>query len=416
MLRADIIGMGLITLASAIFSLVPVILSAMLLARLKLPDGVSGILLTVAMVASIGVPVYLGLSLVNKHRHGDVMEHYQIDGDVFVLYRRVIYYEDHPSDDQYRIARYKDNGDNVYSRDLIREEMSNNLEVWYHRAGSKLFFVVRGDLQVYDMSADKLIPSGAAIREQLPSFTGLRKLAAGGDDASLWVEDATGLRYRVDAETLKASRISPEDAKALPYQPPTLNISSPSKPRGCDDGATLDVEDIKDMPRRDTISIKGKVVPGDGWIMPGFVYDRARGCALQPSKDGGAVLLTDTTLDAPYHALVGVDARGETAWTLDLGWPQSERLVLFQPVGDQELLIANESGRLALLNYRDGKRVWEVERSQLARWWDDGVGLSVREARLDGDTIALWVSEQKVTLHQVRRRLKDGALVSSAGF
>jgi hypothetical protein len=418
MLRADDVGAGLIMLAGWALSLIPLSLGAKLLLRSRLSERIIALSLTSAVLAAIGGPVYIGITLVNEHRNGHIVQLYQVKDvdDVFVLYRKIISYDDAPSDELYRVIRYKNNGEKFYSNDVIREEMDGNLEVWHHRAGPKLFFVVRGDLQVYDMSADKLIPSGAAIRDQLPSFTGLRKLAAGGDDASLWVEDATGLRYRVDADTLQASRLTPEQAKALPQPQPRLDISSPSRPRGCDDGATLDIEGIKDMPRRDTISIKGQVVPGDGWIKPGFAYDHARGCALQPSKDGGAVLLTDTTLDAPDHALVGVDARGEAAWTLSLGWPQSERFVLFQPVGDQELLIANEAGRLALLNYRDGKIVWEIGRPQLARWWGDGVDLSVREARLDGDTIALWVSEQNVTLHRVRRRLKDGALVSSIGF
>jgi hypothetical protein len=363
------------------------------------------VVMVLSMASVIGV-VWGPMSKQNFYYQGKIAGMMQDDAGVDVLYRAILSDGEFDTSERYRLVRYDQRGVEQGRLVLARADEGSLGDVWYVRLGDRLLFSASGEAQIIDLRTSAVELSYAQLIIKQPAF--IKPIRRMAEDASgIWIEDHTGLRYKIDGATLEATRVSGPDA--LPRSPTTPL-------QGCLDHVALSFSMVKAAPQRQTITRAHTDQPGDGWIQPNFIQDHGQPCALQLVEGEQFMLVHDSLEGGGYRA---VRVGGATQWdnALTPYWSVQNDRILFTARHDQQhLILVGESGRIGALSLESGQLAWSVERSQLARWWGDGVGVQVREAKLDDDILDLWVSEEDTTLHHVRRVASTGALITSVGF
>lgn len=421
MLRTRAIDAGVLIFVSIALTMLlcmPLIFALAKREKGRLNSILAGTVFLVMMVLPIGFIYYVN----ERYVFGDLQSIF-LDEDnerVFFVYRLIKYYEGSEDETFYRLHQRALRGPNRSITEITRYEDRGRPEFWYHRFEDKLLIFEDKKVRVMSLKDGAVAVDHATLAKRQPALAGAIKLkGASADGASLWFEDAGALSYRLDMRTLEAQRERP------PSQTSPVSSESqqrdglgwmPSRSVGCEDKQRLSTEPVKDAPRRATVRFGQKTTPGDGWLTLAFLRDPTRDCALQPSAEGGVIALAHDALDAPQLLIVGIDPQGQQRWSLDTGWSANRQLALIQRRDDGAILLVNLDGAAALLDPAAGKLRWSIPAAEQARWWGEGRALELHHVSVDKDALTLWIVEDKVTPHLVRRALKDGALISSRGF
>lgn len=366
---------------------------------------IARVVVVVLGLVAAGAAVWWPLSAQRFYYQGKIADTLRDEAGVDVLYHAILSDGEFDTIERYRLVRYDLSGAEQGRLMLAQADEGSLTDVWYVRLGDRLLFSASGEAQVIDLRTTTVEQSHAQLVAAQPAFTKpIKKLAA--DDAGIWIEDRTGLRHRIDGATLEATRVGPD-------APPAPRVAPPLQ--GCLDHVALSTARVEGAPRRQTITRDRASLPGDGWINPVFIKESGQSCALQLVAGEQFLLAQDSLEDGGYRvARVG----GAITWdhALSPRWSAQDDRVVFAARQAQRLILVGESGRIGALSLDHGQLVWSVERPQLAQWWGDGSGARVRDVKLDGDLLELWVSEADTTLHHVRRSVATGALISSVGF